>query len=163
VAEAEVALTMARLTWDPERFDGTLEGRLARVLEALPDREQLLKARLAACLAGGLYQDGSVDPQRATPYARRALQLAREPEDSLTAAEVLSHARRALMDVDLPEVQLERSRWIMSLAKGSDYHRSLGLVNAVVDLLLLGRTDEAREIGDELHEIAERTRSDYHR
>jgi hypothetical protein len=163
VAEAEVALTMARLTWDPGRFEGKLEGRLVRVLDALPDQERLLQARIAACLAGGLYQDGSVDPERATPYARQALELAGELEDSLTAAEVLSHARRALMDVDVPDVQLERSRWIMSLAKGSDYHRSLGIVAAVVDLLLLGRSDEARELGEECREIADRSRSDYHR
>ncbi|HEV7758369.1 MAG TPA: hypothetical protein VGO78_05255 [Acidimicrobiales bacterium] len=162
-AEAEVCLMMARITWDPSRYEGKLEQRLTRVLDALPESQRLLRARLVACLAGGLYQDGSVDPERTTPYARQALELAGELEDTLTAAEVLSHARKALIDVDLPEVQLERSRWIMSLAKGSDYYRSQGLLAAIIDLLLLDRVAEARGLSTDYHEIAERTSSEYHR
>jgi hypothetical protein len=161
--EAEVALIMARITWDPSRYEGKLEARLARLLDALPDDEQLLRARILACLAGGLYQDGSVDTAIATPYARQALELAGELEDSLTAAEVLSHARKALSDVDLPAVQLERSRRMMALARGSDYHRSLGLLAAINDLMLLARPDEGRAMTEEYREIAERTRSGYHR
>jgi hypothetical protein len=163
IAEAEVALIMARITWDPRRYEGKLEARLARLLDALPDDEQLLRARILACLAGGLFQDGSVDIEIATPYARQALELAGDLEDSLTAAEVLSHARKALSDVDLPAVQLERSRRMMALARGSDYHRSLGLLAAIIDLTLLARPDEGRAMTEEYREIAERTRSDYHR
>ena len=162
-AEAEVCLMMARITWDPSRYGGKLDARLTRVLDALPDSQRLLRARLVACLAGGLYQDGSVDPERTTPYARQALELAGELEDTLTAAEVLSHARKALIDVDLPEVQLERSRWIMALAKGSDYYRSQGLLAAIIDLLLLDRADEARGLSTDYREIADRTNSEYHR
>jgi hypothetical protein len=99
---------MARITWDPSRYEGKLEHRITRCSTTLPESQRLLRARLVACLAGGLYQDGSVDPERTTPYARQALELAGELEDTLTAAEVLSHARKALIDVDLPEVQLER-------------------------------------------------------
>jgi hypothetical protein len=164
-AEAEVGLTMARITWDPSRYGGKLDERLRRILDSLPVSERLLRARIVACLAGGLYQDGSVDPEHTTPFARQALELAGELqlEDPLTAAEVLSHARKALIDVDLPEVQLERSRWIMSLAKGSDYYRSQGLLAAIVDLLLLDRVDEARQLGADYREIADRTNSEYHR
>lgn len=162
-AEAEVCLMAARITWDPSRYDGKLDQRLQRILDSLPESQHLLRARLVACLAGGLYQDGSVDPERTTPYARQALELAGELEDTLTAAEVLSHARKALIDVDLPEVQLERSRWIMSLAKGSDYYRSQGLLAAIIDLLLLDRTDDARKLSADYREIADRTNSEYHR
>jgi hypothetical protein len=164
-AEAEVCLTMARITWDPSRYGGKLEHRLRRLLDTLPGNEHLLRARIVACLAGGLYQDGSVDPETTTPYARQALELAGELqiEDTLTAAEVLSHARKALIDVDLPEVQLERSRWIMSLAKGSDYYRSQGLLAAIIDLLLLDRVDEARGLSLDYREIGDRTSSEYHR
>jgi hypothetical protein len=164
-AEAEVALMMARITWDPSRYEGKLDERLQRILDALPESQRLLRARLLACLAGGLYQDGSVDPEHTTPFARQALELAGELqlEDTLTAAEVLSHARKALIDVDLPEIQLERSRWIMSLAKGSDYYRSQGLLAAIVDLLLLDRVDDARGLSADYREIADRTNSEYHR
>jgi hypothetical protein len=161
--EAEVLLAMARITWDPSRFDGELEERLVRVLEDLPAGERLLRTRLLACLAGGLYQDGSVDVDRSEPWARQALELVGEIEDPLTAAEVLSRARKALLDVDPPAVQLERSRRILSLAGRSDYHRSIGLLDSIVDLLLLDRVDEARADCERYREIAERTRSPFHR
>ena len=95
VAEAVVALGMARLTWDPSRFGGGLEDRLTRLLDELPAERRLLRARLFACLAGGMYQDGSVDVDRAETYAREALELVGELDDPLTSAEVLSRARSA--------------------------------------------------------------------
>jgi transcriptional activator len=162
-AEAVVALGMARLTWDPSRFDGGLEDRLTRLLGELPAEQRLLRARLFACLAGGMYQDGSVDVDLAETYAREALELVGELDDPLTSAEVLSRARKALIDVDPPVVQLERSRRILSLAGRSDYHRSLGLLAAIVDLLWLDRVDDARRETEHYREIAERTRSAVHR
>ena len=161
--EAEVLLAMARITWDPSRFDGELEERLVQVLDDLPAGERSLRTRLLACLAGGLYQDGSVDVERSEPWARQALELVGEIRDPLTAAEVLSRARKALLDVDPPTVQLERSRRILSLAGRSDYHRSIGLIDSIVDLLLLDRVDEARADSERYREIAERTRSSFHR
>jgi hypothetical protein len=162
-AEALVALGMARLTWDPSRFDGGLEDRLTRLLDELPAEQRLLRARLFACLAGGLYEDGSVDVDLAETYAREALELVGELDDPLTSAEVLSRARKALIDVDPPVVQLERSRRILSLAGRSDFHRSLGLLAAIVDLLWLDRVDDARHETEQYREIAERTRSAIHR
>jgi hypothetical protein len=162
-AEAVVTLGMARLTWDPSRFGGGLEDRLIRLLDELPPGLRLLRARLYACLAGGLYQDGSVDVDRAETYAREALELVGELDDPLTAAEVLSRARKALVDVDPPVVQLERARRILSLAGRSDYHRSLGLLASIVDLLWLDRVDDARHDTEQYREIADRTRSAFHR
>jgi hypothetical protein len=163
VAEAEVSLVMARLTWDPSRFEGALEARMRRLLDALPPRARLVRARVLACLAGGLYQDGSVGAAGSTAFAREALELVGELDDPLTEAEVLSHARKALIDIDPPEVQIERARRICSLARGSDYHRSLGLMAAVVDLLLMARVDEARAETEAYRRIAERTGSGFHR
>jgi hypothetical protein len=51
----------------------------------------------------------------------------------------------------------------MSLARGSDYYRSQGLLAAIIDLLLLARVDEARALSLDYREIAERTGSEYHR
>jgi hypothetical protein len=162
-AEAEVALVMARLTWDPSRFGGKLGARMDRLLGELPPDERLVRARLLACLAGGLYQDGSAGSPEGVAYARRALELVGELEDPLTEAEVLSHARKALVDVDPPEVQIERARRITASARGSDYHRSLGLMAAIVDLALMAREAEAREETEAYREIAERTGSAFHR
>jgi hypothetical protein len=162
-AEAEVALVSARLTWDPSRYDGRLGERMDRLLGDLPADERLVRARLLACLAGGLYQDGSAGSPEAVAYARRALELVVELEDPLTEAEVLSHARKALVDVDPPEVQIERSRRILASARGSDYHRSLGLMAVIVDLALLAREAEARDETEAYREIAERTGSAFHR
>ena len=162
VTEAEVALVMARLEWDPSRFEGALEGRMERLAEELPADAGLVRARVLACLAGGLYQDGTLT-EGSTAYARRALELVGEIDDPLTEAEVLSHARTALIDVDPPEVQIERARRILSLARGSDFHRSLGLVAAIVDLLLMARADEARDEAEAYRRLAERTGSDMHR
>jgi hypothetical protein len=163
VAEAEVALAMARLSWDPSRFGGGLDDRLTRLVGELPAERRLLRAQLFACLVGGTYEDGSVDVERAETYAREALELVGELDDPLTAAEVLSRARKALIDVDPPAVQLERSRRILSLAGRSDYHRGLGLVASIVDLLWLDRVDDARRDTEQYREIAERTRSAFHR
>lgn len=162
-AEAEVVLAMARLIWDPSRFGGKLESRVARIVDDLPGGERLLRARLLACLAGGLYEDGAVDVERSETYARGALELVGELEDPLTAAEVLWRARKALIDVDPPAVQLERARRILSLAGNSDFHRCIGHMASIVDLLLLDRVDEARHDTEAYREIAMRTRSTLHR
>jgi hypothetical protein len=162
VAEAEVALAMARLTWDPGRFGGRLATRVTRIVDALPDDETELRARLYACLAGGLYQDGSVRSDDDVRHARRALELVSSLGDPLTAAEVLSRARKALIDIDDPERQIERSGWILNQAGGSDYHRSLGHLAMIVDSLLLDREAPAREHTELYREIAERTRSPFH-
>jgi hypothetical protein len=162
VAEAEVALAMARLTWDPGRFGGQLETHVARIVDALPADETELRARLYACLAGGLHQDGSVRSDDDVRHARRALELVSSLGDPLTAAEVLSRARKALIDIDEPERQIERSGWILNQAGGSDYHRSLGHLAMIVDSLLLDRVAPAREHTELYREIAERTRSPFH-
>lgn len=163
VAEAEVVLAMARLIWDPSRFGGKLEDRVVRIVDDLEPGERLLRARLLACLAGGLYEDGSVDVERSETHAREALELVGELDDPLTAAEVLWRARKALIDVDPPSVQLERARRILSLAGSSDFHRCIGLMASIVDLLLLDRVDDARRDTESYREIAVRTRSTLHR
>ena len=162
LADAEVTMVMARLSWDPSRFGGALERRMSRLLDELPSGERLVRARLYACLAGGLYQDGAVDVGPAVEHARRALELVGELDDPLTEAEVLSHARKALIDIDPPEVQIERSRRILSFARGTYYHRSLGLLAVIVDLLFLAREDEARAETEAYRELAERTRAPLH-
>jgi hypothetical protein len=162
VAEAEAALAMARLTWDPGRFGGRLEARMARIVDALPEDETDLRARLYACLAGGLYQDGAAGSDQAVARARQALELVSGLGDPLTAAEVLSRARKALIDVDEPQRQIERSGWILNQAGGSDYHRSLGHLAMIVDSLLLDRVGQARQHTELYREIAERTGSRFH-
>jgi hypothetical protein len=163
VAEAEAVLAMARLTWDPGRFAGTLDARMARIVDSLPDDETHVQARLYACLAGGLYQDGSAGSDQSVARARQALELVSGLGDPLTAAEVLSRARKALIDVDDPQRQIERSGWILNQAGGSDYHRSLGHLAMIVDSLLLDRVDQARQHTELYREIADRTGSRFHR
>ena len=163
VTEGEVALAMARLTWDPGRFAGELEARMSRIVDALPEDETSLRAQLYACLAGGLYQDGSAGSDDAVARARQALELVSSLGDPLTAAEVLSRARKALIDIDDPGLQIERSGWILNQAGGSDYHRSLGHLAMIVDSLLLDRVEQARQHSELYREIAERTGSRFHR
>jgi hypothetical protein len=161
ITEAEVCLVMAALMWDPRRFGGRLEQRLVGLLDALPADARLTRARVLACLAGGLYSDGTAVPN-ATEYAREALELAVGLDDPLTEAEVILRARRGLVDIDPPEVQIERSRRVLALSRGSDYHRSLGIVASLIDLLHMCREDEARAETEAYREIAERTGSDLH-
>lgn len=161
ITEAEVCLVMAALMWDPSRFGGHLDQRLVGILDALPADARLLRARVLACLAGGLYSDGTTTPQ-AVGYAREALELAVGLDDPLTEAEVILRARRGLVDIDPPEVQIERSRRVLALSRGSDYHRSLGIIASLIDLLHMCREDEARAETDAYRRIAERTGSDLH-
>jgi hypothetical protein len=161
ITEAEVCLVMATLMWDPSRFGGHLDQRLVGILGALPADARLLRARVLACLAGGLYSDGTATPN-AVEYAREALELAVGLDDPLTEAEVILRARRGLVDIDPPEVQIERSRRVLALSRGSDYHRSLGVVASLIDLLHMCREAEARVETDAYRRIAERTGSDLH-
>lgn len=163
VAEAEVTLGMTRITWDLDRFGGRLRPRLERLLAELPDEAELLRAAVGACLAGGGYQNGEVDTGAGQAHARRALELIDRFDDPLVAAQVLSLARKALIDLDPPAVQLERARRIRELGAGSAEHRRLGDLAVIVDLLLLGRTGEARAATEVHRQLVDRTRATLHR
>lgn len=71
VLEAEALLLAAHVTWDPGRFRGQLESRLAATLDRLPVDEVVLRARVEACIAGGIFQTGAA-PATSDP-ARRAI------------------------------------------------------------------------------------------
>ena len=133
------------------------------MLDDLPADDVEMRARCLACLAGGLFQDGAVDVEVTEAMAREAMEVVGEVADPLTAAQVISRARKALIDIDPPEIQLERARRILGLAGRSDYHRSLGLLAAIVDLLHLGRVGEARQETERYRDIAERTGAGLHR
>jgi hypothetical protein len=163
VAEAEVTLGMTRITWDLDRFGGRLRPRLERLLGELPDEAELLRAAVGACLAGGGYQTGEVDAGAGQAHARRALELIDRFDDPLVAAQVLSLARKALIDLDPPAVQLERARRIRELGAGSAEHGRLGDLAVIVDLLLLGRTGEARAATEAHRQLVDRTRATLHR
>ena len=95
VREAEATLAVAWVTWDPDRFGGSLDERLEALLAELPRDEEELRLRVEACLSGGLYQDGSVRVDRAERYARHALERLDHISDPRSLAQTLSQARRA--------------------------------------------------------------------
>jgi hypothetical protein len=160
--EAEATLAMGWISWDPDRFGGSLDRRLERLLGELGEEHSALRIRVEACLAGGTYQDGTVEPGYTERRARRALELLGDLENPLVSAQVLSNARKGLIDIDPPEVQLERARRIQVLGRGSAHHLCLGHIDAVVDLLLLDRVEDAREETERYGALVEQTGSRFH-
>lgn len=96
---ADLALRMARLTWDPalgEEVDGLLRVSLDR----LDPTEVVWRARLQLCLAGGSFQDGSADGGRLdSAEVEAALSAAMTSFDPGARAWGLIHARKATLGV----------------------------------------------------------------
>jgi AAA ATPase domain len=144
VAEAEAALLMAHMTWDPVRWGGTLADRLASVLTRLPPDEVTVRARVQACLAGGTYQDGvtGADPDSAA-FARCAAGVV-DQLDAGDAAEVLMWARKGLLDIEPPELTLGLATRMRQLSRGSSYLTGNAILASIVDRIRLADHERAR-------------------
>ena len=138
VAEAEAALLMAHMTWDPVRWGGTLADRLESLLTRLPPDEVTVRARLQACLAGGTYQDGvtGAGPD-STRFARAATGVVDQLEAG-DAAEVLMWARKGLLDIEPPEHTLGLATRMRQLSQGSSYLTGNAILASIVDRIRLG-------------------------
>jgi hypothetical protein len=159
VAETEATLLMAHMTWDPQRWGGTLEDRLASLVERMPPDEISLRARLQACLAGGTYQDGATG---AGPESGALARAAADVVDLLEpgdAAEVLMWARKGLLDLEPPERTLAMAASMRRLAGGSTYLTANALLASVVDNIRLGADDAARADSDAYRALAASTAS----
>ena len=163
VLVAEALLLAAQLTWDPTRVGGSLAQRLEEVLHRLPAGERLLRARINACLAGGLYQDGAtagtVDgPALATAAIRELDSLATAPEPS-TEAEVLWWARKGLLDVASPDEVAALTARLRDASRHSSHHLGNATLAGIVDDLTLGDVARARRHSHEYTAIARSTSS----
>jgi hypothetical protein len=159
VAEAEAALLMAHITWDPKRWDGNLCGRLVSLLQRVPEEEVTLRARLQACLAGGTYQDGATGAgPDAGVLARDAAAVVDrlEPGD---AAEVLMWARKGLLDDAPPRETLRMAKQMRRLSRGSSYLTANAVLAGVVDSIRLGDDAAARTDSDAYRALAASTGS----
>jgi hypothetical protein len=159
VAEAEAALLMAHITWDPTRWDGNLCGRLVSLLQRVPEEEVTLRARLQACLAGGTYQDGATGAgPDAGALARDAASVVDrlEPGD---AAEVLMWARKGLLDDAPPRETLGMAKQMRRLSRGSSYLTANAVLAGVVDNIRLGDDGAARADSDAYRALAAGTGS----
>jgi hypothetical protein len=144
VAEAEAALLMAHMTWDPVRWGGTLADRLESLLTRLPPEEVTVRARLQACLAGGGYQDGVTG---ASPNSTRLARAAAGIVDQLEAgdaAEVLMWARKGLLDIEPPEHTLGLATRMRQLSQGSSYLTGNAILASIVDRIRLADDERAR-------------------
>ncbi|MDY7106686.1 MAG: BREX system ATP-binding domain-containing protein [Actinomycetota bacterium] len=161
--EAEALLSAAMVTWDPSRLAGTLASRLRNVLERLGPELVTLRWRVAACLGGGLYQDGSsaLTPDLA-PIVRDATARPESIRPPQQRAEMLMWARKALMGHVTARESLALTRRMARAAEASTFLRANALLAAVVDLVRLGRHGPARRVSVRYGELAERTSSPVH-
>ena len=154
VAETEATLLMAHMTWDPQRWGGTLEDRLASLVERMPPDEISLRARLQACLAGGTYQDGATGAGPESGVLARAAADVVDRLEPGDAAEVLMWARKGLLDLEPPERTLAMAASMRRLAGGSTYLTANALLASVVDNIRLGADDAARADSDAYRALA---------
>jgi hypothetical protein len=159
VAEAEAALLMAHITWDPERWDGSLCGRLASLLQRVPEREVTLRARLQACLAGGSYQDGATGAGPDAGVLARAAAGVVDRLEPGDAAEVLMWARKGLLDDASPRETLGMAKQMRRSSRGSTYLTANAVLAGVVDKIRLGDDDAARADSDAYRALAASTGS----
>jgi hypothetical protein len=159
VAEAEATLLMAHITWDPQRWDGTLRSRLVSLLERVPEEEVTVRARLQACLAGGSYQDGVTGTGPDTGTLARAAAAAVDRLEPGDAAEVLMWARKGLLDDEPPEATLQMAKRMRRLARGSSYLTANAILATVVDHIRLGDDASARTDSDAYRTLAASTGS----
>jgi DNA-binding SARP family transcriptional activator len=160
----EALLLTAWLAWDPTRAGGSLRERLRAVLDRLPPREQLLRARVQACLAGGLYQDGtsadpSLDASSLAHQALEALDSVAVPAGGAVQAEVLWWARKGLLDVVDPTTSAELSARLRAVSQHSSHLRGNAVLATIVDQLVLGNVADARTWSARYADLAEQTAS----
>jgi hypothetical protein len=163
VLVAEALLLAAQLTWDPARVGGSLPERLEAVLHELPAEERLLRARVRACMAGGLYQDGAtagaVDAPQLAAAALRELDALPTTADPSIEAEVLWWARKGLLDVAAPKDVAAITARLRVAARHSSHHRGNAVLAAIVDDLVMGDVARGRRHSEEYCEIARSTSS----
>ena len=155
---AEALLLLAQLTWDPMRGGASLADRLNELLERIPIEERLLRARIQACLSGGLYQDGA-SATDAPMLARAALETLDTLEvspDPSAEAEILWWARKGLLDVETPAVvaDLSTRMRLAADASRSGHHLGDAILAGVVDSLTLARVRVARHGSREYVDLA---------
>lgn len=140
-AAAETLLAVARIVWQPGPLAELVESGARRLMDDVADRG--IAAELAAVRAGGLYQSGELAPGL-PELARCALDDLSAVRDPHRRAEALLRCRKALLGVDPPDVQLQRSAEIVELAGTRVDLRSAGLLASVVDHLHAADVERAR-------------------
>ncbi len=161
-AEAEATLLMAHITWDPQRWGGSLRARLVSLLERVPADELTVRARLQACLAGGSYQDGATGAGPDAGVLARAAVRAVDRLEPADAAEVLMWARKGLLDDESPDVTLQMATKMRKLSQGSSYLTANAILAAVVDNIRIGDDDAGRADSDAYRSLAAATGSPVH-
>jgi tetratricopeptide (TPR) repeat protein len=144
---ALAALRLARIWWFPFRANPHLRDRLEAALEHLDPADVLLRAQLQAHLAYCLLTEGA-DLQLRTELSHVALDTLGQTEsaDPLTECEILAPARWALYESEPPSelVKLSQRLKRASVRGRSDYFQGEAWPVMVIDLLRLGRFQEAR-------------------
>jgi DNA-binding winged helix-turn-helix (wHTH) protein/tetratricopeptide (TPR) repeat protein len=151
-------------------FDFRLMGWLQEAVTTFPTIESPLGARLLARFAHAIRF--TPDPSRSHELARRAVEIARQHDDTGTLAVALNALRWGLREHVSPEDRLRLSLETVatSLAAGDRSLACEARVLVMMDLLELGRraemevelarfTDEAKALREPLHDVtAERLR-----
>ncbi len=139
---AQVTLTLANLTWDPE-IGAEVDARLVRLRPGLAGRQQLTD-RIDLCLAGGTFQDGRSGDDRIDPgRLRGAIARIGTIVDREERAQAFIHARKATLDHVTPAQSLTFAEQIGLVAHESVDYRAHGLLACFVDQLRLDRRGAA--------------------
>jgi hypothetical protein len=155
---SEALLLRAHVTWGPDESRG-LESDLLGLLGRLPADAPLLRTRVTACLAGGLYQDGSTSAVR-VEQARAALdeldRLATPPHQAVEA-ELLWWIRKGLLDVARPRECAALAARMEASAGDSTHLRGNAVLAQIVDHLTMARVADARAYSARYVELARTT------
>ncbi len=143
-SEVTATIRLAHITRDPDDSLG-LEHRLKDLYDRLHSNDTLLRIKVAACLAGGLYQDGvSGNTPNSAADATRTIAASAELPDGPDAADLLMWARKARLDIDHPRRSLATARLMKYRSGSSSYHHYNTLLAMIVDEIRLGRLKQAR-------------------
>ncbi len=149
-----------RIIWETSRDDEELVPLLERALASLGDRDDALRVRLLARLAGGPLRDARFPPERKTALSEEALALARRVGDPATLAHglgayILGH-HSPDRTAELLDVATEMAE---VAARAGDKERLLDAHEERFDALFeLGDIAAARTALDDMVQVAEELR-----
>ena len=153
-----------RLVWDVSRDDANLVPLLERALAALGQRDDSLRVRLLARLAGGPLKDPSFPPERKAALATEAVEVARRIGDPVALAHALDAYIPASESPDTTIELLELADELLALALelGDRELSASAHEHRVGRLMELGRIPEAtagveamRKLAGELRQPAQ--------
>jgi tetratricopeptide (TPR) repeat protein len=123
--------------------DSELVALLEEALEALPDADGVLRARVMARLAAAL-QPAS-DPEGPIQMARDAIAMARRLGDRKALLDTMRNGGSAMVDLgDLEErIALDREHAALAEELGNSVEALRGNLRSIMDYLELGRLDDA--------------------